>query len=189
MTDVPPPEPFAAATRKLVEQHEQWDSLPQFVTLHWDGEKIRYGTVAVIDMHPEQYPLTMTGIAAEEIAKQDAHEKTLYAFALQVETFSVEVPKGADPATLARVQHARDTRTIHDLPESVEMCDAFCVDIHERMWTSRKRRNRPEKIEDLFFDAGSEGLDGTMPDALLRIARVTRMLVHRLPPPAGKDIS
>ncbi len=177
---VPSREALAAITREAIERHDEWDSLHQFVTWHWDGERLTPGTVAFIDpaMHPDTYPDTMMRLAAEERGKRLG----AYAFLLQIECFGVAEP-GKDATEEERAQFRADriARNFRKRPDAIETAVAWCVDIHGRAWTAAKRRGR-EGITEHFYQPGQVP-GGQFMRALLTVAYASGMADHGLPGP------
>jgi hypothetical protein len=181
----PPKEVLAAATRKAIEDHDEWDSLHCFQTLHWDGEKLSVGTYAAIDpgIDPPDYPALMTGIAAK---RQDEHpEAPAYAYLLQIEGFGVVEP-APDAGEAEREQFNRDrlSRNFHARPDAIESAMAYCADIHGRLWSAAKVRSRPDVIEEHFYPPGKT-MGGQMIRGLLVVAYTTGMKAYGLPGPQG----
>lgn len=151
----PPKEVFAAAARKAIEDHGEWDSLHCFMTLHWDGEKLSAGTYAAIDpgIDPPDYPKVMAGIAAER--RREHPGNPAYAYLLQIEAFGVVEP-GPDAGEAERERYDRDRigRTFHQRPDAVESAIAWCADVHGRVWSAAKRRSEPGVIHEHFYAPG-----------------------------------
>ncbi|HEX3962154.1 MAG TPA: hypothetical protein VHZ03_36920 [Trebonia sp.] len=179
----PPREVLAAATRKAIEDHTEWDSLHCFMTLHWDGESLRPGTYAAIDpgIDPPDYPALMAKIAREELEKNPGDPA--YAYLLQIEGFGVIAP-GPDASETEREQFDRDRlgRTFHRRPDAIESAFAYCADVHGRMWAATKTRSKPDVIEENFYPPGKH-LSGQMIRGLLTVAYTTGVKAYGLPGP------
>ena len=179
---IPPKEPFAAFTRKVIEDHDEWDSLHHFLTLFWSDGELHVGTWAAIDpgIDPPKYELLMRKIALQEFEKEDEHA---YAYLLQVEGHGVTAPgPGASLDEVAAFERARRERTFHQRPDAVEGAYAWCADIHGRMWSATKQRDKPGVIEEMYFPPG-EGPGGQMVTALLQCALATGHVGYGLPLP------
>ncbi|WP_433225421.1 hypothetical protein [Actinomadura formosensis] len=175
-----PSEIFAGVTRRITEAHETWDSPHRFVTLHWDGERLDFGTVALItaDVHPGNYPNLMLKTAREAMTGDRA--STLCGYALQIEGHSVVEPgPEASAQEWARFQADRIGRRFHTRPDAVESALTYCADIHGRVWGAIKRRG-VDGIDEVFYAPGERASHGQMVDALLSVAIVTRTTVHGL---------
>lgn len=179
----PPKEVFAAATRKAIEDHTEWDSLHCFMTLHWDGEKLLPRTYAAIDpgIDPPDYPALMAGIASKELEKNPGDPA--YAYLLQIEGFGVIAPaKDASEAEREQFDRDRIGRNFHSRPDAIESAYAYCADVHGRMWVAAKRRDRPGEISEDFYPPG-KGLGGQMIRGLLAVAYTTGVKAYGLPGP------
>lgn len=181
MTTAPTRKALAAFTRKLVEQHDEWDSLHTFVTLYQDGNSgVRVGTWAAIssDVDPRNYPAHMFGIVSREVAKTLAGGgvEIPCAFVLQIEAWSVVAPPDdADPIHRAILDADRNARQLHTRPDAVENCESFCVDLDGHVWTARKRRDEPGEIKTRHYPPGDrETPVGTMMQALTSCAEGMR---------------
>jgi hypothetical protein len=184
MSTSPPREALASVTREVIERHEDWDSVHQFVTWYWDGEDLTPGTVAFIDpaIHPQDYGQHMRQVAVTDWEKHP--ESAPYAYLLQIEAFGVTQPgRDASEEERDRVEHARRTRTFHELPDAVESCVAYCADVHGRVWTAAKVRGR-EGISETFYQPGRTP-GGQLIRALLAIAYATGMTDYGLPGPGS----
>jgi hypothetical protein len=168
----PPREVLAAATRKAIEDHTEWDSLHCFMTLHWDGENLHPGTYAAIDpgIDPPDYPALMAGIAAKEL--ENNPEDPAYAYLLQIEGFGVVAP-GPDASETEREQFDRDR---------LESAFAYCADVHGRLWAATKARSKPDVIEENFYPPGKH-LSGQMIRGLLTVAYAAGVKAYGLPGP------
>jgi hypothetical protein len=175
---------LAAITREIIERHDDWDSVHQFVTWHWDGERLAPGTVVIIDpaMDPLDYPRIMAKIVREQRDKGPEHPP--YAFLLQIEAFGMTEP-GPDATEQERAafRAARRGRTFHEMPEAIESCLAYCADVHGRLWTAGKRRDK-DGITEAFYPPG-KGLSGQMVAGLLAVAYATGMVDYGLPGPGS----
>lgn len=180
----PPREAFAAITRKVIEDHDKWDSPHAFITLHWDGEKLTAGTFACIDpaINPPDYPALMCKLAR---ARMDDHPgDPACGYLLQIEGWGVAEPeKDAAPAEREQYERARISRTFHQMPDAVESVMAYCADIHGRLWAAAKRRDKPGEISENFYPPGSGKIGGQMVRGLLAVAYGTGMVAHGLPGP------
>jgi hypothetical protein len=164
---------MAAMVRKILGMHDEWDSMHQFVTLHWDGERVTPGTVAIVDpaIHPTEYGKVMAGVAAERIT---GHPGDLpCAYLLQIEGFGVIEPApGATDEERARFNRDRIGRTFHQRADAREFCQVWCADIHGRLWSATKLRDEPDDIQVKFYRPGSAP-GGQMIRALLSVAAAT----------------
>jgi len=179
---VPPRDLLAAKVRELIEMHGEWDSLHQFVTLHWDGERLSYGTVALIDphIHPDQYPPLMIRMARERLGEHP--DDPPYAYVLQIECFgAVDPGPDASEEERRRFDADRRGRTFYKRPDALEMAIAYCVDIHGRFWTAGKVRGKEDRIEEHFYRPGAE-LSGQFIRALKTVAATTGVIAHGLRP-------
>ena len=180
----PSREALAAITRDVIERHDEWDSPHQFVTWHLDGERLVPGTIAIIDpaMHPDDYPALMLRLALER--REERPEPPAYAFLLQIEAFGVTDPgKDATPQERLQFEADRRGRTFHTRPDAVESACAWCADVHGRLWTAAKRRDR-EGISEEFYQPGRTP-GGQMIKGLLAVAYAAGMADHGLPGPQG----
>jgi len=178
---VPPRSVFAAAARREVGTHDEWDSPHCFQTLHLDGENLACRLYACImpDVNPVDYPRMMAKMAAEQ------HEKDprdpAYAYLLQIEAFAMAEPgPEASAADLARFRAARRGRTFHEQPEAVESCIAWVADIHGRLWSAAKTRNDPEQVREAFYRPG-DAPGGHMIRGLLAVAHDAGIRYHGMP--------
>lgn len=186
---IPPRDALAEVVARFMTTHTEWDSLHQFVTLNWDGEKVDVGTLAAIhtSFHPRDYPQVMSKIALEAINdQQSSGKRTLYAFMLQFEAHAV-VPPTADATSQEQqqFQHDRLGGTFHQRPDAVEICSAYCVDIHGRLWTAVKRRPAPDDIEQHFYAEPTGAPGGRFVSALRSIAQLAGATLHGLPASAA----
>jgi hypothetical protein len=181
-TAVPPREMFAAEARRITEMHTDWDSPHQFITLHWDGERVSYGTVAMIttDVHPTMYPGVMAGIAREALTGED--RANLYAYALQIEGYAVVEP-GSDATEEERRRFLADRvgRRFSERQDAVEIATTSCVDVHGRIWTATKRRDKPEIDEKFWAPDATDAPRGHLAEGLLNVARITGAVLYGLP--------
>lgn len=181
----PPREVFAAAARKVIEDHDEWDSLHCFITLHWDGEKLRAGAFVAIDpgIDPAEYPALMVKAAAEQ--QQKHPEAPAYAYLLQIEAFGVTEP-GPDAGEAEREQYDRDRigRTFHKRPDAEESVIVWCADVHGRVWAAAERRSEPGVIHEHFYAPGKTP-GGQMVRGLLAVAYATGVKAYGLPGPQG----
>ncbi len=184
MSERPSREAFAAITRKIIADHDEWDSPHHFVTLHWEDGELRCGTWAVImpDIHPAQYPKVMAKIARECHEKDPDHPP--YGYLLQFESYGVAEP-GPEASDEEREQFRRDRlgRTFHQRADAVEMVGAWCADIHGRVWSAARRRGE-DKIHEKFYQPG-RAPGGQMIEGLLAVAYATGMTAWGLPGPQG----
>ena len=183
---IPPRDVFAAAARKAIEDHNEWDSPHAFVTLHWDGENLTGRTYACImpDIHPADYPAYMIKLAREDYEKDP--DDAAYAYLLQIEAFGVAEP-GPGASDAERAQHLADRlgRTFHQRDDAVEMATAWCADIHGRLWEATKRRTQPNVITEHFYPPNTPNQPGgQMIRGLLSVAYSTGMMANGLPGPS-----
>lgn len=181
----PPRDVFAAAARKAIEDHDEWDSPHCFQTLHWDGERLTCRTYVCImpDVDPVKYPALMAKAAREELEKHP--DEAAYAYLLQIESFGVTEP-GPDASEAEREQYERDRigRTFHERGDAIESCDVWVADIHGRLRSAAKTRTEPDRIHEHFYQPGRTP-GGPFIRGLLRVAYATGMLGHGLPGPQG----
>lgn len=171
-----PRDVMGAEVRAAIERHDEWDAMHEFVTLHWDGEHLSYGTVGIIDpaIHPAQYGKLMASLAAKQITEEP--DKPPYAYLLQIECFGVtEPPPSASDEERAQFNKDRRERTFHQRADAREFAQAWCADIHGRLWSATKLRERPEDIQVKFYRPGAAP-SGQMIKALLRVAAATGSL-------------
>ncbi len=181
----PPRDAFATAARLAIDRHDEWDAPHSFETLHWDGEKLRTMTYACImtDIAPADYPKVMAGLAREELEKHP--DDPAYGYLLQVESFGVSKPgPGASEAERERFERARLTRTFHEQPDAVEVCQVWAADVHGRLWAATQRRNDPGHVHERFYPPG-RAPRGIAIRALLDVAYATGMTWWGLPGPQG----
>lgn len=178
---VPPRSVFAAAARREVEDHDEWDSPHCFQTLHLDGDELVCRLYACImpDIDPAGYPRIMAAFAAEQ------HEKDprdpAYAYLIQIEAFGMTEPgPEASAADLARYHAARRARTFHEQPDAVESCIAWVADIHGRLWSAAKTRDQPDVIREAFYRPG-RAPGGQMIRGLLAVAGAAGVRCHGMP--------
>lgn len=163
---------LAAEARRLIDDHDEWDSAHAIVTLHPDGERLRPGTwVAVMpDVDPRSYPALIAKAAVEQQARMP--DDPAYAYAFQGEFFGMtEPPPDASVAERERFRQARVNRTFHQQPEAVEMAIAWVADIHGRSWYCSKAREGGQ-VEERFYTPGG-GHGGAIVDALILAAQAT----------------
>ena len=183
---IPPREFFAAATRKAIEDHDEWDSPHWFMPLHWEDGKLSPHIVACImpDIAPTDYPAHMIRIAREDYEKDP--DSAAYAYLLQIEAFGTTEP-GPEASDEERAQYLADRlgRTFHQRADAVEMATAWCADIHGRLWEATKRRNQPGVITEHFYAPGALNRPGgQMIRGLLTVAQGTGMIAYGLPGPS-----
>lgn len=183
---LPPREVFAAATRKAVEDHSEWDSPHVFITLHWDGEKLTYGTYACImpDWHSDKYPALMIKLAGER--SREFPDDPAYAYLLQIESFGVTMPVREKMSATEQMQFDADRlgRAFHKRPDAVEACTAWCADVHGRLWEASKIRGGDESVSEHFYPPTADRpVAGQFIAGLLSVAYTTGMMYHGLPGP------
>ena len=171
-----PRDVMSAEVRAAIERHDEWDAMHEFVTLHWDGEHLSYGTVGIIDpgIHPAQYGKLMAGLAAKQISAEPA---TLpYAYLLQIEGHGVLEPlPSASDEERAQFNRDRRERTFHKRADAYEFAQVWCADIHGRLWSATKRRDCPEDIQVRFYRPGAAP-SGQLIEALISVAAATGSL-------------
>jgi hypothetical protein len=175
---VPPRSVFAAAARREVETHDEWDSPHCFQTLHLDDGNLVCRTFACImpDINPPDYPRMMAKMAAEQ-HDRDPRDPA-YAYLLQIEAFGMTEPgPEASAADLARYHAARKGRTFHEQPEAVESCIAWVADIHGRLWSAAKTRDHPDEVHESFYRPG-KAPGGHMIRGLLAVAETAGIRYH-----------
>lgn len=179
----PPQSAFAAAVRKAVENHSEWDSPHCFLTLHWDGGELACRTFVCImpDIDPEDYPAVMSKAAFGELEKDP--DDPAYGYLLQIEGHGVLAP-GPGASETDREQYDRDRigRTFHQRPDATEVCIALAADIHGRLWTATKTRAEPDRIREVFCQPG-RAPGGRLIDGLLAVAYAAGVAGHGLPGP------
>lgn len=182
---IPPRDVFAAAARKAIEDHDEWDAPDAFQTLHWDGEKLSCRTFVCVlpDVNPPDYPALMAKAAIDELTKHPDH--VAYAYLLQMEMFGVSEP-GPDASAQERQRYDRDRigRTFHQRDDAIEACVAWVADVHGRLWSAAKMRNRPGRISETFYQPG-QAPGGQMIRGLLAVATATGVMGYGLPGPQG----
>jgi hypothetical protein len=181
MMGVPPRDVFAAAARREVESHVEWDAPHCFQTLHLSGDQLVVRTMACImtDINPPDYPRMMAGLAFEQHRQHP--EDPAYAFLLQVESFGVTEPgPEASAAELAAFHQARRGRTFHLMPDAVEACVAWVADIHGRLWAATKTRQDPDTIHEVFYRPG-KAPGGQLITGLLAVAEAAGIMYHGMP--------
>jgi hypothetical protein len=181
----PPRDVFAAATRKAIEVHDEWDAPHWFQTLHWDGTALTCRTCACImpDIDPLGYPKVMAGIAREELEKYP--DDPAYGYLLQIEGFGVtQPPAGAAEAEREQFDRDRIGRTFHERPDAVEAAYAYAADIHGRVWCATHTRADPDRIDEAFYPPGRTPA-GQMIRGLIAVAYGTGVIGHGLPGPQG----
>lgn len=131
-------------TRELIDRHEQWDTPHYFLTYYRlpDGS-LRGAHVAAIDTHigPPEYPRVLGTLLAEQLAKryiEHPDAPPIVALALQYEAYGI-ITSAADGLTAAQ-EHARLTRTFHQLPERIETCGVITADVGGRVWWAQQCR-------------------------------------------------
>jgi hypothetical protein len=152
---IPGRDVFARATRTLIDMHTDWDGIHTFFSLHWSDGDLHPGLAAMIvpTINPDRYPAMMLGLARKEI---DKGEGVPYAYALQFEGWGVIAPK-ADASPEERAQFDRDRvgRRFHERADAVEVVQAWCVDIHGRLWSTTKTRSDGQIRETFHGDPDS----------------------------------
>jgi hypothetical protein len=178
---VPPQSVFAAAARREIETHAEWDAPHCFQTLHLDGGSLVPRTFACImtDINPTDYPRLMAGMAADQHDRDPGDPA--YAYLLQVEAFGLTEPgPEASAAELAAYHQARRGRTFHLMPGAVETCTAWVADIHGRVWTATKTREHPEEVHEHFYRPG-KAPGGPLITGLLAVAEAAGIMYHGMP--------
>lgn len=182
---LPPRDVFAAAARRAVEElHTEWDSPHSFQILCWDGANLNCRTYACLmpDIDPPKYPAMMTGLAREDHEKHPG--EPAYAYLLQIECFGVTAPlPGATKDEIVQYNVDRMGRTFHQRADAVESCTAWVADIHGRLWTASKTRDKPSQINEAFYPPGKLPVGGQMINGLLAVAQATGTLSYGLPMP------
>lgn len=170
---------LAAEARRIIERHDEWDSLHAFATLHWDGENLTIGAWAFIDgaVNPPDYPAFMTALAADEM-KTDPPP---VAYLLFAETFGMARPgPGASAEERRQFDEGRRNRTFHEQPGAVESATCWVADIYGRMWAASHARAHPDVISEKFYPPGT-GPGGFLIKALRDIAAATGQQCHGMP--------
>ncbi|GAA3078035.1 hypothetical protein [Streptosporangium carneum] len=182
------PSVFAAEVARQIDAHTAWDSLHEFRTLHWDGERLTTGTLAAIapNVPPDAYPDLMAGVAQKEILKQQEQGKhTLYAFSLLFEAHAVMHDSAqATAEENARFQRDRLERRFHQREDAVEVLGIYLVDVHGRLWTGTKRRDTGKVEQHYYPDPARTPIGGGFIQGLRTVAAVTRATLHGLPMPS-----
>lgn len=171
-----PRDVMSAEVRAAIERHDEWDAMHEFVTLHWDGEHLTCGTVGIIDLgfHPTQYGKLMASLAAKQISEEPGRPP--YAYLLQIESFGVTKPSpSATDEERRQFDKDRRERTFHQRADAHEFAQAWCADIHGRLWSATKRRDRPDDIQVKFYRPGAAP-SGQLIEALLFVAAATGSL-------------
>lgn len=173
-----PRELLAAKTREVIEQHDQWDSPHCFQILGRDGACRSYAAIAP-DVHPDQYPALMSGLAGKRL--EEHPDDPAYAYLLQIEGWGVADP-GPDAAQEERRQFEADRRgrTFHARPDRIETVTAWCADIHGRLWSAARVRG-DEGIRECFYPPGSRMAGGQFVRAILAVALTTGVMAWGLP--------
>jgi len=154
-----PEEVMAAYTRGVIEQHDQWDSLHQFMILGWDGQQVSCRVLAGIDpaVDPDQYPMMLAGLAGQHLEEHPGEPP--YAYLLQIEGWAAEGP-GPRPSLR---------------PDRIEIAVAVCADIDGRLWACEKRRDRPGEIAEYFSASGEIQVGGRFADTVRFLAAKARI--------------
>lgn len=135
------------------------------------------------DVDPLDYPTLMAKAAVEELGEHP--DEPAYAYLLQIEVFAVTEP-GLDASEEEREQYDRDRigRTFHQRNDAIETCVAWVADVHGRLWSAAKVRNRPGGISEAYYQPGSTP-GGQMIRGLLAVATATGVMAYGLPGPLG----
>jgi hypothetical protein len=188
----PPRDAFAAFVRSTIEGFDTWDVGHEFYSLHWDGEKITVGLLAMIvfNVPPEDIPGQICRLAFEAINNPKLDHPP-YAYALRTEGYGLRKPKPTDPARAHADYHeARVNRTFHKHPQAKEFVSVWCVDIHCRAWSGSLLRDGTEPPEFAFHGPNDQtGPQGQLIRPLYGAAVATGVLVHGLAPPPGVDVN
>lgn len=184
---LPPAEAYAAEARAIIDGHTRWDAPHHFITLHWDGQRIRHGTFAVItpDVDPADYPEYMAALAYQQISGR--RDDLPVGYLLQVEGNGIFEHGDETDEWRAQVARDRAAKTYHLRPDHYELCDAWVAAVDGRMWNCRKYRqdiDEPELggkvpagqvLENAYPAAGARAT-GVFIDALAAIAAATGAL-------------
>lgn len=167
-----PDEVFAAEVHSLVAWRD-WDMLPEFRTLTWNGKSLGVGTLAVLaDVPPQGYPQVIKAVADREIAAQLAQdEPDLAGFALVVEVFAAPVPDAPDERD--RLYADAAARRVHARPDAVEMLLVHVADLQGRIWSAMRRRDTGT-VTEAVHPTVADGPSGTFPRALRDAAACAR---------------
>lgn len=187
MNGLPPGEAYAAEARAIVEEHRRWDAPHHFITLHWDGERIRHGTYAVItpDVDPADYPAYMAALAYQQIA---GHTDDLpVGYLLQMEGNGIFEHGDETGEWRAQVARDRAAKTYHQRPDHFEVCDAWVAAVDGRLWNCRKYRQDVDepalgghvaagRLLEAAYPAAGQRAEGVFINALASIAAATGAL-------------
>lgn len=175
---------YAAEVARQLAEHTEWDSLHEFRTLHWDGERLTIGTLAAIvpSVPPNAYPGLMTDVAKGEVLKQqEKGEHTLCAFSLLFEAHAVmHDPDKATAEENARYLRDRLERRFHQREDAVEILGVYLVDVHGRLWTGSKRRDTGKVEHHYYPDPARTPVGGGFIHGLRTVAAVAGTTLHGL---------
>lgn len=173
-----PQDVMAAAARAAAEGHQEWDSLAQFGTLHWDGGNLTPGLLGIIDRRAgdRHYLRILPALAAQWIMEYPGRPP--YAYVLQYEGFGVR-PPAAGASMQEKTQFARDhaERRFHLRDDARELLIVNLADMHGRLWRAEKVRGDEQEIRVHFCGPGSPIRRDMFAAALLGIADGTAALL------------
>jgi hypothetical protein len=177
----PPRQVMAAEARRIIELHDEWDRPHAFEILHWDGARVRCSTHMMIlaDVPARYYPRLMM----EAVRKwHDEHpDYPPYAYLVQIEAFGVADPRADAGEEERRVfEEARRDRTFHEHPDRHETVNAWCADIHGRLWAAMRVRGSDEIHESYYAPGRAPG--GGLIRGVLACAAYTGAAAYGLQP-------
>lgn len=176
-------EALAEFTRETVEGYTSWDTMTQFQILHWEDGKITVHTVGAFapDVHPDQYQPYMIKMAGEQYRAEP--DLPACGYLLQTEGWTVNLPAEATEAEQQQVQEMLAAGTLDQYPDAIESADAWCADLHGRVWHARQVRGETTVREEHWKPGTIQR--ATLTDTLLVLGAATRMLLAGERPPPG----
>jgi hypothetical protein len=181
---ITPATELAAFTRSVVDMHEDWDGMHQFMVLVSDEGTITPRVIGVIDpaLHPDLYPKFIAKLAWEDVQGMKDGDLSPVAYLLQIEAYGVTMPPPGNmtPEEEAELSRARRDRTFHQRPDAQETCMALCADVRGRIYQVTKFR-ADGRIEEEQIAPGDYTVGGQMAQALRAVAHATGVLCWSLP--------
>ncbi len=163
-------EDLVALTRKMIEDHDEWDALHALLVIgpdSDDGTCVRAYFAIDPAIDPGEYPALIKAAARESAAKGAPP----YALLLQIEAFGAALPPDASPEDKAQFEADRANRAIYQRADAVEAVWAWTVDVHGRMWSASNNRGQ-DRIEEHAYEPGDRVASGRMIAAMLNALRL-----------------
>jgi hypothetical protein len=174
-------EALAAYTRETVDGYDHWDTMTQFLILHWEDGKLAASTAGAFapDVREDQYGPFMIKIAADQYHTEP--DRPACAYLLQTEGWTVTLPPEATDEDRRRLQEAVAAGELDRLPDAVESADAWCADLHGRVWHACQVRGAAS-VRERYWRPGTAPR-AHLTDMLLVLGQATSMPLRGERPP------